>query len=123
MISRMLLVILFTVTLVFAPAPRAEAIDPVTIAILAPVALKVAQRASPYIIRSLQAGGMHMITMGKHLVQVFLLPIGVLQSTVGMPLGMFGNGIQNIVRGSTAPLLLVVDAIILPFSFFGVGGG
>ena len=66
---------------------------------------------------------MHMITMGKHLVQVFLLPIGVLQSTVGMPLGMFGNGIQNIVRGSTAPLLLVVDAIILPFSFFGVGGG
>ena len=123
MISRMLLVILFTATLVFAPAPRAEAIDPVTIAILAPVALKVAQRASPYIIRSLQAGGMYMITMGKHLVQVFLLPIGVLQSTVGMPLGMFGNGIQNIVRGSTAPLLLVVDAIILPFSFFGVGGG
>ena len=58
MISRMLLVILFTATLVFAPAPRAEAIDPVTIAILAPVALKVAQRASPYIIRSLQAGGM-----------------------------------------------------------------
>ena len=35
MISRMLLVILFTATLVFAPAPRAEAIDPVTIAILA----------------------------------------------------------------------------------------
>ena len=87
------------------------------------MALKVAQRASPDIIRSLQAGGMHMITMGKHLVQVFLLPIGVLQSTVGMPLGMFSNGIQNIVRGSTAPLLLVVDAIILPFSFFGVGGG
>ncbi len=122
MISRTLLTLIFAAGLFLAPAPRAEAIDPVTIAILAPVALKVAQKASPYVIRGLQSGGMHMINMGRHMLQIFLLPIGVLQSTVGMPFNMFGSGVQNMVKGGTAPFLLVLDVIILPFSFFGVSG-
>lgn len=65
------------------PAKRAEAIDPVTIAILTPIAIKVARQASPYIIRSMRAGSAHLLKTGKHMLNIFLLPLGCLEMTLG----------------------------------------
>ena len=58
-------VLLFVALLGAAPAlaPRARAMDPVTIAVLAPVAVKAAQVALPYVIRGLQCGGAQLIKM------------------------------------------------------------
>lgn len=116
---RFLLVLLVAGCLCF-PAKRTEAIDPVTIAILAPIALKVAQKASPYIIRSLRSGGAHMVTTGKHMLDIFLLPLGCLEATVGAPLGMFTRGVRHMVYGVAAPLLVTWDILCLPLAFCGL---
>jgi len=53
------LIVIFLTLLLFLPLPvqKAEAMDPVTIAILAPIALKGARAASPYVIRGMQNTG------------------------------------------------------------------
>ncbi len=101
-------------------APRARAIDPVTMAILAPVALKTAQVAWPYVLRGLQCGALQMLTMGKDVLDIFRLPIGVLQSTLGAPVGMFSSGVSNLVQGGIAPFKLVWDTLVLPVAFLGI---
>ena len=103
-------------------APRAQA-EPVTMIILAPIALEAAKQASPYVISAMQSGGRQMLEIGKDLGNLLMLPLGVLQATLGAPLGMFGDGVTNIVVGICAPFQLVGDILILPLSFFGAGGG
>lgn len=110
------LIIAFTVM----PIQEAKAIDPVTIAILAPIAIKAAQIAYPYVLRGLKSGGTHLIKMGKDVLEIFYLPLGVIQSTVCIPFGQFGPGVKNLVKGTIAPFKLALDAIILPFAFFGL---
>ena len=102
------------------PAKRAEAIDPVTIAILTPIAIKVARQASPYIIRSMRAGSAHLLKTGKHMLNIFLLPLGCLEMTLGAPLGMFGNGVDHAIHGVSAPFLLVYDVLCVPLAFCGL---
>ncbi len=119
MMRRSLLMLLVAGCLCF-PMKKAEAIDPVTIAILTPIALKVAQKASPYIIRSLRSGGAHLVTTGKHMMDIFLLPLGCLEVTAGAPLGMLGRGVRHIVYGVAAPLLVTWDILCLPLAFCGL---
>jgi len=102
-------------------APRARAIDPVTIAILAPIAIKGAQIAAPYVIRGLISGGKGMLEMGKDVLNVLRLPWGILQSTLLAPFGGFSSGVNNIVKGGIAPFQLIWDTILLPIRFCGVG--
>ncbi|MDD3885742.1 MAG: hypothetical protein PHI35_02590 [Victivallaceae bacterium] len=100
--------------------PRAEAIDPVTIAVLAPMAIRAAEIATPFVIRGIQAGGAQMLRMGVNLIEVFKLPLGVLESTLGAPFGMLSGGVNDIVQGVAAPFKLVGNALLLPFAFFGL---
>ncbi len=117
--------ILLFASLFFAPAltPRAEAMDPVTIAILTPLAIKGAQIAAPYVIRGLQNGAKHMLTMGEDFIGIFKLPVGILQATIGAPFGMFTAGAKNTVKGVVAPFKLTFKILLLPLAFFGVGVG
>lgn len=105
------------------PIQKAQAIDPVTIAILAPIAIEAAQIAAPYVLRGLRSGGVHMIKMGKDIIEIFYLPIGVLQSTLGLPFGFLGNGVKNIAVGFVAPFKLALDALLMPIAFCGIGTG
>ena len=100
---------------------EAKAMDPVTIAILTPIAIKVAQRAAPYVLRGLYSGGQQMISMGKDLFDIFRLPVGALQSTIGIPFGQFGNGVHNMISGGLAPFKFTLKALFLPLSFCNVG--
>ena len=61
--------------------------------------------------------------IGKDMGNLLMLPLGIVQATLGIPLGLLGNGLENIVIGLCAPFQLVGDVLILPLSFFGVGGG
>ncbi len=122
---RRFLLILAAAVTIFAlvPPPEAEAIDPVTIAILAPIALKVAEAARPYVVRGLANGGRHLLTMGTDTLEFMLFPLGLMQTTVGAPFGGLAPGLRNVIRGGVAPFKLVFHTLLLPVSFFGIGGG
>jgi hypothetical protein len=119
------LIVIILAFFVFLPLPvqKAGAMDPVTIAILAPVALKGARAASPYVIRGMQNAGRQMIVIGKDVTEIFCLPLGVVQTTLGAPFGFFGNGVQNIGSGVVAPFKMTWDILMLPLAMFGVSGG
>ena len=96
--------------------------EPVTMVILAPLALEGAKIASPHVITAMQNGGQQLLEIGKDLGNILRLPLGILQATLGAPVGLLGEGVDNIVIGMFAPFQLVGDVLILPFSFFRGGG-
>ncbi len=101
-------------------APKAEAIDPVTIAILTPIALKAAQVASPYILKGLQNMGVTGLKALKDIVELFKLPIGLGLMLFGWPFGAFKTGFQYTIQGGIAPFKLVFHVIMMPISAFGI---
>ena len=104
-------------------SPRVEAMDPVTISLLAPVAVKAAQIAAPYVMRGLQCGAIQMVKIGRDVVDIFRLPLGALQAGVGWPLGMFQTGCSNLVQGFIAPFKMTFDVLLLPVALVGVNPG
>lgn len=106
----------------FCPAPKAKALDPVTMALLAPVAIKVAEKATPYVISGLANGARGMVVIGKDMLDFFRLPLGLLQSTLGAPLGFFSSGVKNIAMGGVAPFKMALHTLMLPLYFFGAAG-
>ena len=116
----LLLILLIAVLFAGFPPPQARAIDPVTIAILAPIALKMAETMRPYVQRGLISGIKGMIDMGGDMCEILYLPWGLIQSTLGIPFGGFGPGVGNIGKGLIAPFKVVLDAVLLPVKFLGV---
>lgn len=102
--------------------PRARAIDPVTMAVLAPIAIKGARQASPYVISGLQRAGRQLLVIGGDIANLLRLPLGLVQATVGVPFGFLGDGIRNIGTGLMSPLELVLDVVNLPFAAIGLTG-
>lgn len=95
--------------------------EPVTMIILAPLALKAANMASPYVIQWMKNSGGQLLNIGKDMVDLLCLPLGVVQCTLGAPLGFFSNGLGNIGAGCVAPFKLVKDVLLLPLAIFGIG--
>ena len=116
------ILILLTAAGCFFRVPEAHA-EPVTMVVLAPLALEAAKQASPYVISALHSGGRQLLEVGKDMGNILRLPLGVVQVTLGLPFGMVGDGLDNIMMGFFAPFQLVGDILILPLSFFGAGGG
>lgn len=101
-----------------APQP-AKAIDPVTIAVLAPIAIKAAKVMRPYIQKGLISGTKGLIQTGKDTLEILYLPWGVVQMTLGLPFGGLGPGMANVGRGLMAPFKVVADVLYLPIQFTG----
>ena len=99
---------------------KLEAMDPVTIAILAPVAVKAAQVMMPYVVQGLKNTGGQLMKMGLDLAGILKLPLGIVQATLGAPIGMFGDGMKNVVDGVLAPLQFVWHTVTLPLAVFGM---
>ena len=100
--------------------PRARAMDPVTIAILAPLAIKGAKIAAPYVARGFVSGCVQMKKMTFDLAKIMALPLGLCQMTVGAPFGFFKRGANNCWTGIQSPFKLLWDVIMLPIAFTGV---
>ena len=117
-------IILFTLAIMLLVpgicTPRAAAFEPITVALLAPVALKVYEAAEPRLVKGAAAGGRKMIQIGGNLLEFFLLPLGAIQVTLGAPFGFFNSGVNNITRGAIAPVKMVGNMLVLPFALFGV---
>ena len=117
---RMVLVVLAaSIFLAVVPA-RVEAIDPVTIAILAPFAIKAAQIAYPYVRQGLINMGKHFLHMGGDLLELLLLPWGLIEMTLGAPLGGFSPGVKHSVKGVVAIGKLVWHCLLIPISPMGI---
>lgn len=101
-------------------SPQAHA-EPVSMIVLAPLALKAANMASPYVIKWMQNSGGRLLNMGKDVVEILYLPLGAVQCTAGAPFGFFSQGLGNIGTGCVAPFKLVWDTLLLPLSIFGIG--
>lgn len=115
--------ILLTVFCLTGVAPEIRAVDPVTMAIFAPIALKAASIATPYVVRGVQSGAVHMVKIGYDIVGIFRLPLGIGQTVLGWPFGMFGDGVKNLTLGFVAPFKMAWDVILLPVAFLGLSTG
>ena len=104
----------------FAFVPRAEAFDPVTLAILAPIAIRAAQGAAPYVARGAINLGKGCIKIGKDSLQLLRLPWGLFQMGFLWHRGSLRPGLVNVFRGLLAPFKMVLHALLLPIYMFGV---
>lgn len=100
--------------------PSVKAVDPITVSLLAPVALKVYEAAEPRLIRGARSGGRKIMQIGGNVFEILYLPLGAVQCTLGMPFGFFGSGVRNIGKGLVAPGKLVLNVLALPFALLGV---
>ena len=117
----LLIITAVSVLAVAMPVPDANAfLDPVTIMILAPIALKAAAIAKPYVIRGLMNLGKHCIKMGTAMLEFMRMPVGFIQMTLGAPFGGLAPGLKNIVKGGLGLGKFVVRTIMLPAAIFGV---
>lgn len=118
--NRSLKILLLTASLLFLCPQPVRAIDPVTIAILAPIAIKAAQAASPYVLRAAKNTGTGMIKMGKDLFELVYLPYGLGKMSFGYPFGGFRSGLIYTIKGSIAPCKLIVHTLLLPVYMIGI---
>lgn len=122
MTRRFVLVATLLCVIAFYFAPRYEAqayVDPVTIAILAPIALKAASIVAPHVIRAMGAMGKELMKGGIDLAGILYLPLGVVESTVLLP-WCFSNGIKHIGKGVVAPFKFALHVLVLPLTPLGV---
>lgn len=117
---RMTWIFILTIFMTTMVPPKAKAIDPVTIAVLAPVAIKAAKVMRPYIQRGLVSGTRGLIKTGKDTLEILYIPWGLVQMTIGLPFGGFGPGVQNIGKGLFAPVKVISDVLCLPLQFTGL---
>ena len=96
--------VIFTISVMlfafFYPQPEAKAMDPVTIAILAPIAIQVAKTMMPYVVRGLINMSRMGVKAGKELISILRLPLGIIQVLLLFPWGRnFSSGLRNIGHG------------------------
>ena len=107
--------------ILFAVGKPALALDPATMTSAAPKALELAAIWSPHTISALQSGGIGLMKIGESVISILLLPAGVLQCTLGLPFGMFDDGVRNFIKGGKAPFELVYQTILFPIRIISLG--
>lgn len=117
---KFMLLLVFTAGFFFSfPKQEAKAFDPVTIALLSPIAISFAQKASPYVIKGLMNAGKGMVRVGVDMIDIFRLPLGFFQSTILSP-WYFTDGLRNIMWGGIAPFKMTIHMLAVPIMMFGV---
>lgn len=99
---------------------RARAIDPVTIAILAPIALQAAEAARPYVIRGMINFGKGLLKIGKASLDLFFIPYGLFKMIFLSPWGEFRSGVVYTIRGGIGIGKIVAHVLLLPVYTCGV---
>ena len=99
----LILTLLLTVTFYMMPQQKAEAIDPVTMAILAPIAIQGAKILAPYVIKAIGNMGKLFLRASGNLLETFLLPVGIIECTILAP-WLFGRGCMHVFQGICGPL-------------------
>ena len=61
-----------------------------------------------------------LISIGKDMIDVFKLPVGIVGCTAGAPFGFFDDGVQWTAQGAVAPLKFCWHVLTLPVRFAGI---
>lgn len=118
--NRTVLILLAVSSMMFVMPCKVKAIDPITMAILAPVALKAAEAAKPFVIRSVVGTGKGMLKIGKDVFELLYIPYGLGEITIGLPFKRGRKGLVHLVRGGViAPAKLLVHTLMLPVYMTG----
>ncbi len=120
MIKKLIFIFAVGICLTSLFKPEAKALDPVTLSLLAPYAMPVAEAAAQYAIKGLINSVPGFIEIGKDMLSIFLLPLGVIECTIGAPFGFLGPGLNHVIGGFEAPFLMVFDILVLPVRAMGV---
>ena len=115
----LILCIALIATFYFAPQPKAQAFDPVTLAILTPLAIQGAKILAPYVIRGLKNMAVVGLRSGKYLLKFFLVPVGLVECII-MP-WRISIGLSHMGQGFIGLFCFVGNVLLLPFAAFGVG--
>ncbi len=102
------------------PIPKARAMDPVTIGILAPILMPYAVKVLDYTLKGIVRTGPGWVKAGTQLLNILRLPLGLGQVLLGFPFGLLGTGIENIIKGVMAPFLFIKEFFCIPLYFFGM---
>ena len=113
--------LLLILVLLFFTAVSVKAFEPSSMITAAPHAAQLAQTWSPHLIRALNSTGTGFLKIGTATFNIFKLPWGLLQSTLGAPFGYFDSGIQNMGEGMLAPCELVLQVLLLPVRIVSLG--
>ena len=115
----LILCIVLIGTFYFAPQPKAEAFDPVTLAILTPLAIQGAKILAPYVIRGLKNVAIVGLRSGKYLVKFFLVPVGLVECII-MP-WRISSGLSHMGQGFIGLFCFAGNLCLIPLAIFGVG--
>ena len=115
----LILTIACMATFYFAPQPKAQAFDPVTLAILTPLAIQGAKILAPYVIRGLKNMAVVGLRSAKYLVKIFLIPFGLVECII-MP-WRISTGLSHLGQGFIGLFCFVGTVCILPIAAFGIG--
>ncbi len=114
------LVYLFSGMLIFAfPVPKVKAFEPVSMSVLAAIAMPYAIQAAQYTAKGLIRTGPCWLNQGLELLNIFRLPLGLLEITLGAPFGFFWSGLIDTWKGLIAPFMFLKEFLTLPVYFFG----
>ena len=114
-----MLFLIAALTVAFLPH-QVDAIDPVTIAILAPIALQAAQAARPYVVRGMINLGKGMLKVGKASLDVFFIPYGLFKIIFLSPWGEFRSGVIYTIRGGFGIGKMLFHILLLPVYMCGL---
>ena len=115
----LILCIALTCTLYFKPQPRAEAFDPVTLAILTPLAIQGAKILAPYVIRGLKNAAVVGLRSAKYFLKFFLVPVGLVECII-MP-WRISAGLSHMGQGFIGLFCFAGNLCLIPLAIFGVG--
>ena len=115
----LILTIVLIGTFYFTPQPKAEAFDPVTLAILTPLAIQGAKILAPYVIRGLKNVALVGVRSAKYFVRFFLVPVGLLECVVTP--WRISSGISHLGQGFLGLFMFVGNLCLIPFAIFGIG--
>ncbi len=119
--KKILLTLLFCAAMTNVSVPKAGAMDPVTIAVLAPYALPYAEMAGKYALKGFMNMAKGFGDIAIDIFDIFRLPLGLFQVLFGLPFGLLFDGFYNLGQGALAPFKLAFDALMLPVRFVGLG--
>ena len=118
---RFIRIVFLSLALLFVCPPEpARAIDPITLAILAPIALQLAEAARPYVIRGLINFGKGLLKVGVCVLQLSYIPFGLFKMIFLSRRGEFRSGLVYVFRGGIAFGKMLCHILLLPVYLCGV---
>ena len=115
----LILTIVLVGTFYFTPQPKAEAFDPVTLAILTPLAIQGAKILAPYVIRGLKNVAVVGLRSAKYFLKFFLVPVGLVECII-MP-WRISSGLSHMGQGFIGLFCFAGNLCLIPLAIFGVG--